>query len=278
MSVYYDMSNEEYHSKKEYFSSSQLKVAYHDIEKFKLYCLDGKSDNKRSKALDLGTAVHCALLEEDKFSSKYYMIDTSSLNLRTKKDRESVEKIKLENENKTSLSKQEFEIISGIKKSVSEYPMAQALLNVGVPEVSIFSESWIIPQRIRPDRIDTVNHIIIDLKTTAKGVSLDQFFKNALALDYDLSAYNYIDVANRHYFVDNYRFFWVVVSTEKPYSVAVYEAGPMTLEKGKDKYETAITKIAKAKNSNNFKIQTTKQNSDEYFSRFDFKKEIEIDF
>lgn len=279
MPIIHNMANEEYHSKTEYLSSSQLKVAYHDIEKFKMYYIDKQVEYKSSQALNLGTAVHCALLEPDEFEKRFYLLDTSELNLRTKKDRELVEQLKVENSKKMALSAKDYEVIDGIKKSVDTYDTAKTLLMAGDAELSIFNEDWILPQKIRPDRINMKHKMIIDLKTTARGVTPDLFFRNAFALDYDLSAYNYIDVANREFNEDSYSFIWVVVSTEKPYSVAVYEAGHLTLGKGREKYVRAIERIVNAKETGIYRNQLGPQNSDIFFERKNsYQPDIVIDF
>lgn len=118
---------------------------------------------------DIGNAVHCALLEPDRFSSEYVRIP--AFDKRTKAGKELSETFKQSNKNNTVLSADDFDMVLAMRDSVLAHPLANKLLtSLGQSEASIFFDVDGVKCKCRPDRIVEPSvfgcHIIADVKTT----------------------------------------------------------------------------------------------------------------
>ncbi|KLU14305.1 MULTISPECIES: PD-(D/E)XK nuclease-like domain-containing protein [Xenorhabdus] len=163
--IYYDISNEDYH-RGEGVSKSQLdkvakSTALLDWDR------DAPEDEEKKSALDMGTALHCLLLEPDEFDNRF--IKAPQFNRRTNSGKEE-EKEFLEECKKTGKIVMDYEQhrkLQLMRDSVMAHPGGRRLLeHDGVCEASIYWNDAETGElcRIRPDKLIPDNDIIVDVK------------------------------------------------------------------------------------------------------------------
>ena len=163
--IYYDLSNEQYHSGPG-VSKSQLD----DIAISPATYIWRKSapvDTEKLQALDMGTALHCLLLEPDEFDSRF--IKAPEFNRRTKDGRaEEAEFLKnCADTGKTVIEYDDRRKLMLMRDSVMAHPDARWLLEqAGHSESSIY---WTDDEtgelcRCRPDRKLNQYPILLDVK------------------------------------------------------------------------------------------------------------------
>ena len=83
-----NLSNDDYHADKEFYSSSQLKKAIDSFGNFR-YQMENKEDfsSKLDSPMTFGSLVHCLLLEPHLLDEEFAFLNVDGLNLRTKADK-----------------------------------------------------------------------------------------------------------------------------------------------------------------------------------------------
>jgi exodeoxyribonuclease VIII len=233
--IYKDISNEEYH-KGPGLSASGLKLIARSPKHFR------EMPRKESKAMEMGTAVHCAVFEPERFEVEYVAPDRK-LN-RTKKE-DKAEWEALVASGKTVLNKDDYDDALAMGASVRAHRLAGPLVSGGVPEQSIFWKQTVplgdgdetkILCKCRPDYVKPMGdgYVIVDLKTTQDARS--KWLRSAYwDYGYHIQAAHYhIGLTQSTGGTPPREFFFVVVESEPPYGVVVYKTPLHTLQIGID--------------------------------------------
>lgn len=246
----YEMSNEDYHSDKNYISSSQFKQALSSPHHFKFYVVDKKCTTKATKSMDKGSLVHTVILEPHKLDEEYIIYDARG---ESNKDGsiKAITKNLLEKKNpgRTAVSGEWYDFAVKARQGFKEYPQANDLLfdTANEAEISYFlkcSETG-LNIRVRPDILNLNRGYIVDLKTTSTQNIKD--FKNHAIYNYhyDLSAYMYVLAIYQATGV-LCDFYFAVVGTEELCPLWVYKASETFMSGGKDKFFKAAGNIQAA--------------------------------
>lgn len=207
------LSNEEYH-KIEGISASGLKQAWKDP---KLYFLKHKLKRIPSPALTMGTALHEALLEPDKFDINNYQLTPA---------------------NKTKL-----EVMQNNGKVMFDY-----ILQNTKNEMSLIVEDEGFTRKVRVDAYDEANGIIYDVKTTRYN-SPSKFIYDAYEYGYHLQSAFYIDTLK----LAGYKaeaFAFLVVPNESPCEPFAVQITDRFIEDGREIYTEVVQNILEYKSSN----------------------------
>lgn len=219
MEIVKEMSNSDYRAR-EGLSSSDIKMLLENPYKYKIGYKKPKSEN-----LALGSAVHSLILEPENFKRDFLIMP--DLNLRTKEGKEEKAKLEYEAESsgkiliKDESYKKALDIVDNFKqRSVFD------MFKNGVAEVSFFSEINGIKCKARPDYFIQDKGIILDLKTTSQenGASPDNFLKAIANFKYYIQAKWYMLLTGAK------EFYFVVLETESPYMLGVYELDKVSLD------------------------------------------------
>ena len=219
MEIVKEMSNSDYRAR-EGLSSSDIKMLLENPYKYKIGYKKPKSEN-----LALGSAVHSLILEPENFERDFLIMP--DLNLRTKEGKE--EKAKLEYEAESSgkilIKEDSFKKALDIVDNFKQRSVFDMFKN-GVAEVSFFSEINGIKCKARPDYFIQDKGIILDLKTTSQenGASPDNFLKAIANFKYYIQAKWYMLLTGAK------EFYFVVLETESPYMLGVYELDKVSLD------------------------------------------------
>ncbi|WP_244208770.1 PD-(D/E)XK nuclease-like domain-containing protein [Xenorhabdus ehlersii] len=134
-------------------------------------------DEEKIKSLDIGTALHCLLLEPDEFGKRFAI--EPKLDRRTKTGKEEAEEFSLNNKDKIILTQEESRKLLIMRDSAMAHPIAKWCLEAtGTTESSIYWEDVAtgVLCRSRPDKLIADHHWIVDVKSTADIDRFDRTF------------------------------------------------------------------------------------------------------
>ncbi|MBK1735579.1 hypothetical protein CKO15_09840 [Halorhodospira abdelmalekii] len=239
--IYSSMPNAVYHGA-EGISSSQVR----DLLRSPLHCWSRHLDPQRQEtsptpAMQLGTAVHSAVLEPGKWEQEY--IVAPKVDRRTKAGKEAWATFQEEAGSRTVLTAEQCDRALAIAGAVRGHSAARKLLaEEGAAEISVFDfdRTHDLLLKVRPDWWS--ERALVDLKTTTDA-SPEGFRRKILALQYHVQAAFYIDlieVATGDY----HPWYWIAVETEAPYAVAVYHADHALIDEGRKLYKQALALYA----------------------------------
>lgn len=202
------MSNEEYHAA-DGISASGLKQAWKDP---KLYALRGQLKRPHSPALEMGSALHEALLEPHKFYMSNYKLTPA-------------------NTEKLSIMIHNARLMFGY------------ITNQTMNEHSLFVEDEGFTRKVRVDAYDEAQGIVYDVKTS-KHSSPSKFIYDAYDYGYHLQAAFYIDTMRMAGLNVN-AFAFLVVPNESPCEPFAVQITDRFIEDGRALYTEVIDNIQK---------------------------------
>lgn len=173
--------------------------------------------HEESEVFALGRAIHCAVLEPERFARSYIEQPAEIATRRGK----AWDAFKAENEGREILRPGESALVRSIADTVFRHPQAMKLLSAcPLREVSMLWEDNGVKMKGRADLISS-NHVIVgDFKTTSDA-SPEAFVKDCENYGYDLQAALYID-ALRALGKDPKSFVFLLVEKTFPFTCALY--------------------------------------------------------
>jgi hypothetical protein len=242
MKTYSDLSNQDYHSLKDYISSSFVKnVAKHSIAK-------ALQPIEPSPALLFGDAMHTYFEDQEAYNKRFKVFDDTQIIADILERRPDISAPTMTKDYKTY--KTQFEesleegqsVIGGEDHHRIEQMYKSAMSNEGLKRVydlydpyEVWDEySFLTDEpdlhgllyRVRPDRLLVRKEeplAIIDWKS-CRDASVKAFRSDFFKYRYDLQAAFYCDVLE----VPMYSFYFVAIEKEFPYNTAVYSLDEMT--------------------------------------------------
>lgn len=244
-----DLTNEEYHGIRGFYSSSQYKVGMKDIETFyKQYILGEDIGMKHIPAFDIGTYYHTGILEPEKLDKEciVYTGDPESKAKLVKRAGKFWEAFKEKHKGMLILNEKEHFQAMNLINATKESPIAMGLLQNGEAELSCFALLEGFPTKVRADWINIQEGYILDLKSTTGNVKDVHAIKKKISdLNYDLSASLYIDTFNTHYGSEVIKDFYWTFASKDMCNCKTYRASKEMLEVGRRKYKFALAQIKK---------------------------------
>ena len=228
---------------------------------FKKYIAKTLAQPDESTAFRLGSAVHCAILEEKEFSARY--VQKPDLDRRTKEGKAAYAEFAAQHEGKTLLDADELAQVVTMREAVATHPIASQLLANGEPEVT-----WRKPQsnalRALQCRTDWFSSLgcemtngepyIVDIKTVE---SLDSdafrnFERAAFSYGYHRQAGFYLPLINELFDRRVTRMYYVAVEKCEPYGVAVYKLSDDAIARGQDENIADLIRLKKSLEDNHW--------------------------
>lgn len=215
--------------KRDYLSSSALK-AFAKSPNHYLEYVNGKAPS--SPAMDLGSAIHCMVLETNQFFKRYTRAPL--VDRRTKKGRDEYAAFLKETDGLTVLTDEQMEVVQACAQAIEEHPAAKELLQQCTDfEKEIRNELSGVPFVGYADALCL--DFIIDLKTCSDA-SHESFQRQAYNLMYHEQAAAYQDM------LQIFRFYWICVETKPPYNVSVFMQGEDAYRKASKHLHNLIRK------------------------------------
>jgi hypothetical protein len=194
------------------------------------YLTDRTSPRAETAALRMGSALHCAVLEPEKYALEY--ATAPECDRRTKAGKELWAEFQAQAEGRTVLSAAEAEPVQMMANSIKAHPLAPKLITGGQAEISM---TWTdpatgIPCKARADYYKPESGAIIDLKTCTDA-SPQGFARQALNFGYHMQGAAYLSGANE---LGAKVTDFVIVAIEKspPYAIGIYRLSDAHLQLG----------------------------------------------
>ena len=225
------MPEDFYHSTKGFISKSSLSSLKESAFRF-----FNQPPRKPTKAMQIGTAIHCAILEPEKFDAEYKMMPE----LRSKALKPYKDAVK-EFAGKTIINGSDADNIKGMLAAIIGNEAARSLLfNDGWCEVSGFhtDADTGVKLRHRFDKL-TSDGCGVDLKKT-QSVQPDELSKTIQKYGYDMQDALYSDAYEAITGRKLNQFYFVFVEESYPHEVAVVYLDDISKQVGRDKYRALL--------------------------------------
>lgn len=228
------MPNDVYHATAEGISNSGLKLVAISPAHYQY-----QEPRSATRAMEIGTAIHTALLEPERLSSEYVM-------LRDVKDRrasEYKEAVKTHGSELVLVSS-EADRVAGMQETVFANPLMSSRLNApGWRELSLFvndPETGVMI-RVRYDLL-TERAQAVDVKKT-QDARPEAFSRTIDNYGYDMQAALYLD-AYEWATGDTATFEFAAVEEKMPHGLKLYTPDQTMLDEGRRKYREALLTFA----------------------------------
>lgn len=216
-------------------------------EKFKYFL---EHPVEQTPAMAFGSACHAEVLEHEEFAKEYAV--GPLVDRRTKEGKELWAKFLEESAGKTVISKEDFDIISGMKLAIMDCQLAKKLIfGKGETETAFF---WTDPEtgemcKIKTDRLVKFNRrwYIVDYKTTACAETF-RFNSDIWKMGYYFQAGMYAEGVKTVKKLKKLPGFLFVAQEKKPpYSVNVIEVSDEVMAAGVAKFHELLEKYHSCK-------------------------------
>lgn len=228
---------EEYHARPE-LSHSNLKVLADSPRTFHAQFIAKTMPQKQSAEMRIGTLLHAAILEPDKFKSMFAIPPKEVLNADGHRKGAAYKLWQSSVGDREIISQDDADTIDAMAEALYASPASQWLRIPGENEVKLLWEFDGVPLRSMLDRL--CENWIIDIKTTRHG-GIREYQREAIRLRYFQQASFYIDAAQC---ADGRSrdFCQVVIESCKPHRVFQCEFSAELIDYGRNEYRKAIAK------------------------------------
>jgi exodeoxyribonuclease VIII len=201
---------------------------------------------EETAAMRFGSAVHCAVLEPERFETEY--VCAPNLDKRTKAGKDAFAEFQAKHDGKTALEINEYTSIGVLAHTVRTHPRVAQFLASGQPEVSALwkDEEFQVRCRARFDWM-TPDGWLIDLKTTTDA-SPAAFARSCASFRYHVQAAWYLDGYPQASGGDlPLGFIFIAVEKTAPYGIALYELDADAVELGRQLARRDLARYANAR-------------------------------
>ena len=239
-------------------SGSSLRYLASSPASYKSY-LDGEMEFE-SAAANFGTAVH-AFLESEETYNEIYVVKNGDIDRRTKAGKEEYNRI-IES-GKIVITREDDAKVRRIAESF--YSSTDPIIKMVIESEGENEESWFwdehgLPMKGRTDRRIRVDagdfgmlearfptlftdyafgcDVVVDYKTTAKGIDPKSFYWNVRNNSMDLAAAHYLAGTQADAFL------WIVLETVPPYGVTRYFLSPNHLDEAEERRQVLLQQLA----------------------------------
>ena len=236
------MENADYHRHPAIGKSHLDAVAKSPLHYWAKYRDPQRRPDVPTAAMQLGSALHCLVLEPLRFAAEY--VKAPDVDRRTKDGK--ARWAELEAAGANLLSAADWDLCHGMADGIRSHMAAARLMGrFGVPEVSLF---WTDAQtelecKCRPDYL-TDDGWIVDVKTT-EDASPQAFAKSAWTYRYHVQAGWYLRGVSQSGMTPR-GFIFIAVEKKPPHAVAVYLADDVMVKAGLDEADRCLARIAES--------------------------------
>jgi hypothetical protein len=207
---------------------------------------------KNTESLKFGNMIHCLILEPEKFKKLYvvepeftgYTKDGKLSNLSGEAKEKKKAWYSELSPGAQVVEQKHLDAVEGMANAIVKHPIAKEVFKEGLSEVTGYYRD---PETglkcvIRPDRINTRLHALVDLKTT-ENASLAAFQRSLVNYGYEnqnfMYDFGYEQITSKKAEMN----IFVAIEKEPPYAVAVYVADESVKDCGSRGYRKAMKGI-----------------------------------
>lgn len=188
-------------------------------------------------ALTFGRLFHALTLEQDDWDTRFAV--APDCDRRTKAGKQQWEEFVDASGGLTIVTTADIARASAMRNAVMNHGVAREIIEAnGLTEMSSFWERDGIPCKMRADKIDTKNNIVIDLKTCLDA-SPHAFAGSIMKYGYHVQAAWYLDRV-RDVIDKSMDFLFVAIEKNPPHIVAVYRINDQSVDVGRREIEELL--------------------------------------
>lgn len=258
--IYAGISNADYHGGAGISKSGLDLVARSPLHYWQAYLNPDREPREETPAMRLGTAIHTAMLEPERFADEYVIVPAdaprrpTSVQLNAKNPSDATlqaiawwDSFDIAAQGKTIISADDYETCAAISRRLHAHPAAAVLLRQAG---ALFEASayWEDPDtgvlcRCRPDVLLPNGAAVVDVKSTTDA-SADAFRRSVANYDYHVQAAFYLDGITRATGTAPGAFVFAAFETSAPHAVAFYNADATMLDIGRREYKRRLRRYA----------------------------------
>ena len=196
-----------------------------------------------SRALELGTAIHCALLEPEKFVTTYAAMP--KFDGRTTVGKAAKTEWETMHVGKKGLNDEDWQVVTRVRERVITDAFYKRFFNVGHKEKSFFvtDKETGLRLRCRPDNYIVENGLVVDLKTT-EDAQPHSFNIDITKYKYLTQAAFYVDLLEQSTGERPKAFVIVAVEKERDCDLNAYYFDDDALKLGRTMYRGWLRQLA----------------------------------
>jgi exodeoxyribonuclease VIII len=228
---------------------------------FKKYVAKTLPPPEETGAFRLGSAVHCAILEEKEFASRYIL--RPDCDRRTKEGKIQFAEFSAQHADKTLLDANEMAQVVAMREAVAAHPIASQLLYDGHAEMTWRKEqpNALGALQCRTDwfsslgcEVSEFQPYALDIKTveTLDSDAFRNFERAAFSYGYHRQAGFYLPLINEIYQLPVSRMYYVAVEKCEPYGVAVYMLSDDAIARGQDENIADLVRLKRSLETNDW--------------------------
>ena len=228
---------------------------------FKKYVAKTLPPPEDTSAFRLGSAVHCAVLEEKEFASRYVL--RPDCDRRTKEGKIQFAEFAAQHAGKTLLDADEMQQVVAMREAIAAHPLASQLLGDGLAETTWRKEqpNALGALQCRTDWFSSLGCELSDGKPYALDIktveSLDSdafrnFERAAFNYGYHRQAGFYLPLINEIFKWSVAKMYYVAVEKCEPYGVAVYTLSDEAIAKGQDENIADLVRLKRSLETNDW--------------------------
>jgi hypothetical protein len=207
--------------------------------------IEAKREPYELKQDDLGSALHCAVLEPDRFAAEYVCVPEDIGSLVRKKGRDWLEDAKKRTARELILPYAAYQKVYGMRDAVMADPEARELIEGAVHEESHF---WDDPKtglrcKARVDSRLTNRPMLCDIKTT-DDARLNAASRRIAQQRWHIQPAHYLRGASITTGTTYSEWRWIFVELERPHGVCVHHPSPDLFMVAEYEIDTALELIA----------------------------------
>lgn len=247
-----DCTNEQYHTGPGISKSHLGVMATCPAIYWQNYVNPERESRKATPAMEVGTAIHAAILEPHVFADKF-IVRPGEWDMRKKDDKAKLAELQeyAQAEGCTVITEEQYTIAAGCAKAVQQHPRAARMLAKGSAEQTYYAlhqdEGALVKCRFdweAPGLLD------LDVKS-CEDASPDGFMRSVMKYHYHAQVAWYQDV--RAAALDDYTVVpWWFLAIEKspPYCIGLYDLEPDLIKAGRLWANEQLRKIVRCRASN----------------------------
>jgi len=241
--VYAGITNDAYHSGEGISKSGLDLIAKSPLHYWSKYLDPDREQQEPTPAMLLGTAIHSAVLEPDKFANDYIVFP--KIDRRTKEGKAYYDELVAQAAGRTIITADDYQTCTTIQTNVRQHPAAQVLMQAGEPELSVYwrDEETGVLCKCRPDWMNYKANTIVDVKST-DDASPDAFTRSIVKYGYHVQAAWYLDGFKAATGTAPKAFIFAAFEKARPFATAFYYADADMIEVGRQAYRERLATYA----------------------------------
>lgn len=244
-----ELSSDAYHAEREHESSTNLKSIL--ITPAHYAAQIGKP-SQSNDTLQLGSALHAAILEPEEFDARFVVIP--KCDRRTSVGKQAYLAYQEQHKGKILIPSEQIDFLNLLRDQIHRHPDVHKMLAIaGENEASIFwtDDETGVKLKVRPDRHFVINNELfyISLKSAANA-SPEAFSRDVEKYDYHMSEAMYLDGLEQAYGMPAYPL-WLVFEKDT-WQINKFEPCERTMAVGHERYRRAVKTLKQCRESGEF--------------------------